>query len=257
MKKIILFVLLGLCVGIALLSYLLIERAPTPATTRIAVAANFLDTLQKLTQVFEETSNHKVIIAYGSSGKLYTQIKNGVPYDVFLSADIKRPKLLEQEGYTVANTFFVYAKGRLVLWSKHPDLVDTKGEVLSTDQFERLAIAPIKKAPYGAAAKQTLEKLGLWQKLWPRIVQSTNLTHLYQLIEDHNVELGFVALSQTVAQKSKGSQWIVPQELHAPLEQGAILLKGGQNNTAAQAFMAFLKTAKARSLIQEFGYEAP
>ena len=256
MKKIVLLAIISLCIGIAIYFFIL-KSAPASSTARIAVAANFFHTLKKLKQVFEEISVHRITIILGSSGKLYTQIKNGVPVDVFFSADIKRPKLLEQDGYAVLNTFFVYAKGRLVLWSKHPQLVDANGEVLGTDKFKRLAIAPIKKAPYGAAAKQVLKNIGLWEKLWPRIIQSTNLTHLYQLIDNDNADLGFLALSQLIAKKKIGSQWIVPQKLYDPLEQGVVLLKRGQNNAAAKAFMQFLQSAKARSIIEKFGYEAP
>jgi len=258
MKSSLFAIILGLGVGTVLLLYLLlIENRPSPATTRVAVATNFLETLEKLVQTFEESSEHQATIVFGSSGKLYTQIKNGAPIDIFLSADTDRPKRLEQEHLTVPKTFFVYAVGKLVLWSKDPNLVDANGKILAAHQFERLAIGPVQVAPYGAAAKQTLTNLGLWEQLWPRIIQSTNLTHLHQLIDNEEVQLGFLAQSQIVKQQQVGSQWIVPQELYEPIEQGAVLLKRGQNNAAALAFIDFLQSAKARAIIEEFSYSVP
>ncbi len=258
MKSSLFAIILGLGVGTVMLLYLLLENRSSPATTRVAVATNFLETLEKLVQTFEESSEHQVTIVFGSSGKLYTQIKNGAPIDIFLSADTERPKLLEQEHLTIPKTFFVYAVGKLILWSKNPNLVDAKGKILATHQFERLAIGPVQTAPYGAAAKQALTNLGLWEQLWPRIIQSTNLTHLYQLIDNKEVQLGFLAQSQIIKQQQQvGSQWIVPQELYDPIEQGAVLLKRGQNNAAALAFIDFLQSTKARAIIEEFSYSVP
>ena len=251
-------IILSLGIGITFFYFFFKEPAPLPIVkTRVAVAANFFKPLQKLTQLFEKDSNYQVTLVPAASGTLYTQIKHGLPFDVFLSADTQRPNLLVQEGYAIAESLFVYVKGRVVLWSKNPDLVDAQGEVLKTDQFTRLAVAPIKKAPYGAAAKQTLQNLGLWEKLWPRILQSTNLTHLYQLVDSGEAELGFLALSQLAEKKEIGSRWIVPKNICDPLEQSAVLLKRGQNNAAAKALLTFLQSAKAHPIIEEFGYEVP
>jgi len=261
MKLKILSILFSLGIGITLLFYYFFLKEPEPVTiikTRIAVAANFFKPLSKLAQLFETKYIHyKVTIVSAASGTLYFQIKHGLPFDVFLSADTKRPNMLIQEGYAVPESLFVYVKGRVVLWSKNPDLVDSQGAVLTTDQFTRLAIAPIKKAPYGAAAKQILQNLGLWDKLWPRILQSTNLTHLYQLVDSGKAELGFLALSQLADQKHIGSRWLVPKNICAPLEQSAVLLKRGQDNVAAKALLTFLQSTVAHPIIEEFGYEIP
>jgi molybdate transport system substrate-binding protein len=261
MKLSILSIIFSLGIGIAFLSYYFWLKEPEPVTiikTRVAVAANFFKPLTKLTQLFESKHTlYKVTLVSAASGTLYTQIKHGLPFDVFLSADTQRPHLLIQEGYAVPESLFVYVKGRLILWSKNPDLVDAQGEVLKTEQFTRLAVAPIKKAPYGAAAKQTLQNLGLWDKLWFRILQSTNLTHLYQLVDSGEAELGFLALSQLADKENIGSRWIVPKNICDPLEQSAVLLKKGQDNAAAKALLAFLQSAAAHPIIEEFGYEIP
>ena len=259
MKLSLFAIILSLGIGMVFLFYFFFQEPAPPliTKTRVAVAANFFKPLQKLTQLFEKNSNYQVTLVPAASGTLYTQIKHGLPFDVFLSADTERPKLLVQEGYAVPESLFTYVKGRVVLWSKNPDLVDPKGEVLKTDRFTRLAVAPIKKAPYGAAAKQTLQNLGLWEKLWPRVLQSTNLTHLYQLVDSGEAELGFLALSQLAEKKAVGSRWLVPKNICDPLEQSAVLLKRGQNNTTAKALLVFLQSAEARPIIEEFGYEVP
>jgi molybdate transport system substrate-binding protein len=255
MKSKILLGIFILVVGLVGLYYLIPQQI---TKTRVAVAANFLGPMTKLVKVFENHNTaYKVQVETDSTGKLYTRIKNGEPFDLFLAADTQRTKQLEQESLAVPGSYFVYAIGTLVLWSNQRDLIDAKGEVLNTDKFKHLAIAPVADAPYGKAAQQTLEKLGLWQKLWPRIIQSVGLTHAYQLIVEGQAELGFLAQSQLVESKDQGSRWIVPQNLYDPLEQSAILLKMGQNNSVAIAFIDFLHGAEAHSMIKEFGYTVP
>ena len=140
----------------------------------MAVAANFIGPFREVAMEFEKTTGHTVQTASGSSGNFYTQIKNGAPFDVFFSADNERPKLLEDEGLGVKGNRFTYAIGRLVLWSPDPTLV--KGEdTLRSESFKRLAIANPKTAPYGVAAMQAMQKLGVWESVQPRIVMGESL----------------------------------------------------------------------------------
>jgi molybdate transport system substrate-binding protein len=163
---------------------------------------------------------------------------------------------LEQEGLAVAGSRFTYALGRLVLWSRQPDLVDAQGEVLRSTRFKRLAIADPRLAPYGAAAMQTLEQLGVLAPVKDRLVQGESVTQAYQFAASGNAELGFIASSQLIVDGKRiaGSYWLVPESLHSPLRQDAVLLKSGQANPAALSLMLFLRSPRARTLVRDYGY---
>ena len=223
----------------------------------VAVASNFTAPMQKLAPLFEKDTGHKLVLAFGSTGGFYAQIKNGGPFHVLLSADDETPLKLEKEGLGIKGTRFTYATGQLILWSKRPAFIDEKADVLKTGQFQRIAIANPKLAPYGSAALETLQKLGLLQQLQPKLVQGDNIAQTYQFVNTENAQLGFVALSQVYAdgKLTQGSGWIVPSHLHTPIQQDAVLLIAGQNNPAATALLAFLKTDKVKALIQSYGYQ--
>lgn len=227
------------------------------AEVTVAVASNFTAPMQKLAPMFEKDTGHKLVLAFGSTGGFYAQIKNGGPFHVLLSADDGTPLKLEREGFGIKGTRFTYATGQLILWSKQPGFVDEKADVLRTGQFQRIAMANPKLAPYGAAALETLQKLGLLQQLQPKLVQGDNIAQTYQFVSTENAQLGFVALSQVYAdgKLTHGSGWRVPSHLHAPIQQDAVLLSAGQNNSAAHAMLAYLKSNKAKVLIQSFGYQ--
>jgi molybdate transport system substrate-binding protein len=235
----------------------LAAAGPAPALAaevQVAVAANFTDTAKEIAAAFEAQTGDKAVLSFGSSGQFYTQISQGAPFEVFLSADADRPTKAEQAGLGVPGTRFTYAVGRLVLFSKTPGLVDAGGAVLASDRFQKLSIADPAAAPYGAAAVQTLQKLGLYDQVKPKIVQGANITQAYQFAETGAAELGFVALSQVINEQG-GSRWLVPQGDYAPIEQQAILLKTGADDPAAKAFLAFLKGPKAQAIIKRYGYE--
>jgi molybdate transport system substrate-binding protein len=223
----------------------------------IAVAANFTKPIKQLKQKFEGNSKHRVIISFGATGQLYAQIKHGAPFELFLAADMKRPKMLVDDGMAVAESLFTYAVGKLVLWN--PQTLDLQANVLRLGKFNHLAIAHPKMAPYGTAAKQVLEELELWQALQAKIVRGNNVSQAYQFTATGNAELGFIALSQykAIQGNSRGSYWLVPEQMYAPIQQGAVLLKKGQNKPLAKAFLAFLKSPLARQMIQELGYVVP
>lgn len=223
----------------------------------VAVAANFTVPMQKIAAAFEQHTGHKASLAFGSTGKFHAQIRNGAPFHVLLAADDETPSLLEREGFAVAGSRFTYATGRLVLWSATQGLVDPQGDVLRKGGFRRLAIADPKLAPYGAAAMQVLDKLGLAQAMGPRLVQGESIGQAFQFVATGNAELGFVALAQVMADGriGKGSAWLVPAQLHAPIRQDATLLSQGRGNPAALALMAFLRSDAARAIIHAHGYE--
>lgn len=239
------------------LTCLTISSAALAGGVQVAVAANFAAPMQKLVPLFEQQTGHRVVASYGSTGKFATQIQNGAPFEVFLAADDETPAKLERAGHAVAGTRFTYAIGRLVLWSRQPGLVDAKGDVLRGDSFERLAIADPRLAPYGAAAVQTLRSLSLLERLQQRFVTGENITQAHQFVATGNAPLGFVALSQVQVDGriGEGSAWLVPEQLHEPIVQQAVLLPNGRDNPAATALLNFLRSDAARALIRAAGYQ--
>ncbi|WP_347271080.1 molybdate ABC transporter substrate-binding protein [Rhizorhabdus histidinilytica] len=223
------------------------------AETQVAVAANFTEPAKAIAAAFEKATGHKALLAFGASGGFYTQISHGAPFEVFLSADADRPARAEQESLAVPGTRFTYAVGRLVLYSATPGLVDPGGAVLKRGGFDRIAIAEPATAPYGLAAVETMRRLGVEAALKPKIVTGSSIAQAYQFTSTGAAQLGFVALSQVVAVRG-GSRWIVPAGFHAPIEQQAVLLRTGEKNPAARAFLAFLKGRTALAIIRRYGY---
>lgn len=224
---------------------------------QVAVAANFTAPMQQIAAQFEKDTGHKATLAFGATGKFYAQIVNGAPFEILLAADDEVPARLEKEGQGVAGSRFTYAIGTLVLWSANPTLVDAKGDVLKTGNFKYLALANPKTAPYGAAAIETMAKLGVLPSVQGRFVQGENISQTQQFVLSGNAELGFVALSQVFkdGKITAGSAWIVPGNLHEPIRQDAVLLAKGKDKPAAIALLAYLRSEKTRAIIKSYGYE--
>jgi molybdate transport system substrate-binding protein len=235
----------------------LFPRPASAETVMIAVAANFTEPMNVIAAEFAKDTGHQVKLSLGSSGKFYAQIKNGAPFEVLLSADDEKPALLEKEGLGVVGSRFTYAIGSLVLWSAKDGFVDAKGEVLRGGQFNKLAIANPKLAPYGKAAEEVLAGMGLSDAVSRKLVQGENIAQTYQFAMSGNAELAFVALSQVMkdGKITGGSAWVVPGKLHTPIRQDAIILTLGKDNPAAKALTAYLKGDKARAIIRSYGYE--
>jgi molybdate transport system substrate-binding protein len=195
-------------------------------------------------------------LAFGATGKFYAQIKNGAPFAVLLAADDETPARLEKEDLAVAGTRFTYATGRLALWSKSLNLVDDKGEVLRSNSFYKIAIADPKLAPYGAAAMEVIHKLGVQANVIPKLVQGESIGQTFQFVNTENAQLGFVALSQISidGRITQGSAWVVPQSMHTPLKQDALLLNAGKGNAAATALLTYLQGERARAIMRAYGY---
>lgn len=222
----------------------------------VAVAANFTAPMQKIAAAFEADTGHKAELAFGATGKFYAQITNGAPFQILLAADDTTPAKLEREGKAVANSRFTYAIGTLVLWSAQPGYVDDQGAVLKTGDYKHLAIANPKLAPYGLAATQVMDKLGVTAAVTPRLVQGENIAQTYQFVATGNAQLGFVALSQVMVDGkiASGSAWQVPANLHEPIRQDALLLASGKDNVAAAELLKYLRGDKARAIIKSYGY---
>ena len=222
----------------------------------VAVAANFAGPLAKIGGGFTAATGHTLRVSSGATGKFYSQIVSGAPFEVLIAADDETPRRLIAEGYAQAGSQFTYALGKLVLWSAQPGYVDDQGAVLAAGRFSKLAVANPKLAPYGAAGLEVIQALGLAQAITPRLVTAESIAQAYQFVATGNAELGFVALSQ-VAVPGKpvtGSYWKVPAHLHTEIRQDAVLLQTGARNAAAAALLAYLKSPAAKAVIQAHGY---
>lgn len=221
----------------------------------IAVAANFTDATRALLPLFEQQTGHQARASFASTGKLYAQIEHGAPFEVFLAADSLRPQLAEEHGLAVAGSRFTYAQGRLVLWSTDPARFQQGDRFLAELTDGHLAIANPRTAPYGLAARQVLSRLQLWPVLQERLVRGDSIAQTFQFVATGNADAGFVAQSQVQGWGGPaGSVWVVPAEFHQPIIQQAVLLKSGAENPAARAWLDFLKSATARAIIRQYGY---
>jgi molybdate transport system substrate-binding protein len=237
----------------AFLTALLLTGTAAPGfaeSVNVAVAANFTAVAEELATLYEADSGHQVDLSFGATGQLYTQITQAAPFQVFLAADTERPEKAVAEGLAVEESFFVYAVGQLALYGAGAEA----GETVLSGAFSKIAIADPEAAPYGKAAVETLTALGLYEALAPRLVQGESISQTLQFVDSGNAELGFVAASQVFG---RPNQWIVPAELHEPIEQGAVLLKSGEGNAAAEGFIAFLRSDAAVAVIEGAGYLVP
>lgn len=225
----------------------------------VAVAANFAEPMKRIGEQFSAATGHAVNISVGSTGKFYSQIVAGAPFDIFLAADQERPRRLVDEGHVVPGAIQTYAIGQLVLWSPKPGVVDDQGEILAKGDFAKLAIANPRLAPYGEAAMAVMKSRGLVDKLTPRLVQGDSLAQTYQFVSTGNAELGFVAGSQVSVpgKPVEGSVWRVPQELYPEIRQDMVRLRRSADNEAAAALFEYLRGPQAREVILGFGYALP
>lgn len=240
----------------ALLIATLVHASALAAEARVAVAANFAEPMKAIAAVLQKTTGHTLKISTGASGAIYTQIRNGAPFDAFLSADDERPALLEKDGLAQPGTRFTYATGKLVLWSARPGRVDGQGTVLKAADLGKVAYANPKTAPYGAAALQLLDRLGLRDTLTPKLVQGESIGQTFNFVKTGNADVGFVAMSQVLdgGQLKDGSMWVIPQALHDPIRQDAVLLRRGADNEAAKALLKLLQSPDIQDLIRSYGY---
>ena len=227
------------------------------AEAQVAVAANFAEPMKAIAAVLERSTGHTLQISTGASGAFYTQIKHGAPFDVFLSADNERPEMLEKDGLAQPDTRFTYATGKLVLWSARSGRVDDKGSVLKAPGLGKVAYANPKTAPYGTAAVQVLEGLGLKDAITPKLVQGESIGQTYSFVKTGNADVGFVALSQVLSggRLKEGSMWVIPQAHYNPIRQDVVLLKRGADNEAAKALLRLLQSPGIKDLIRSYGYE--
>ncbi|WP_456237928.1 molybdate ABC transporter substrate-binding protein [Methylotetracoccus oryzae] len=243
--------------ALLLLASLSLSAEALAETVQVAVASNFAGPMELIAVAFEKSTGHKAAVSTGATGKFYAQIQNAAPFEVLVAADDTTPARMETEGLAVPGSRYTYAIGKLVLWSAKPGFVDKDGKVLKNGKFAHLALANPKTAPYGAAAVEVLNNLGLLKALEPKFVQGENIAQTQQFVATGNAELGFIAKSQVIkdGKLTGGSAWMVPEKLHEPIRQDAVLLTKGKDNLAALALLAYLKSEPAKAIIKSFGYE--
>lgn len=241
------------------LAALVSSSAPADTVT-VAVAANFAEALERLAPEFEDTTGHQLRTVVGSTGKLFAQVHHGAEIDVFLSADAERPRRLELEGLAVPGSRFTYAVGRLALWSPEPDRFRGDGRtVLASGGLRSLAVANPDLAPYGTAAAEVLDSLGVWDEWRGRAARGENVGQAFAMAASGNADGALVALSSVLGagNAGRGSWWTVPEELHAPIRQDAVLLARAADSEAARAFLAFLAGDRLDPVLVELGYARP
>ena len=223
---------------------------------RMAVAAGMAGPVEKIVDAFRRETGHEVVVAIGSTARLYAQMRGGAPFEVLLAVDEQFTVMLEREGLAVPGTRFTDASVRLALWSADASAVDPQGNVLRLPPRRRLAV-PNPQAPYGDAAIQVLARLGVLGAWQPHLMRGGSLDQTYQLVANGSAAIGFVALPQVMAEGriAKGSAWIVPQQMYTPLKQDAVLLNAGRSNPAASALLQFFKGESARATLRSYGYE--
>ncbi len=233
---------------------ILLASPATAEEAMVAVASNFIKPMAALEQGFEERTGHRLAISYGSSGRLFAQITNGAPFDVFLSADREKADSLYERGLTLFPPAD-YAVGRLVLWSNDARMKPQGFESLTKPDVDKIAMANPRLAPYGLAAQQTMESAGLFTQLRQKLVMGENIAQAYQFTYTGNAQLGFVALSQVLSSVRQQDYWLVPAEFHEPIYQSAVLLSRASRNVAAREFFDYLLEPASAELIASFGYD--
>jgi molybdate transport system substrate-binding protein len=233
---------------------LLVPAAARAGEVHVAVAANFTAAAKEIAALYEAASGDRAVLSFGSTGQLYTQIDQGAPFEVFLAADRERPRRAVEEGLADPDSLVTYATGRIVLYSRDPGRV-TGETTLRQGGPGKLAIANPATAPYGAAAVEAMQALGVYGALESRLVRGNSIAQTYQFVDSGSADLGFVALSQVIGHH-RGSRWVVPFRLYAPIAQDAVLLNAGRDNPAAAAFLRFLQGPEARAVKEKYGYGA-
>jgi molybdate transport system substrate-binding protein len=228
---------------------------------RVAAAADLKFAMVELVQMFEGNSTTKVEVTYGSSGNFFSQIQNGAPFDVFFSADVEYPRKLAAAGAADPGTLYEYAVGRIVIWAPPDATVDVAHDAwkaLLDARVHKIAIANPEHAPYGRAAVAAMQKAGIYEQVRTKLVYGENISQAAQFVQSGSAQAGIVALSLAVSPAMKaGKSWVIPADMHPPIEQAAIVLRGAQNKKGAAAFLEFVKSASGRQILERFGFRRP
>ena len=248
-------------IGVLLVCVVLHARAAEQRELRIAAAADLKFALDELAAQYEKDSGTKINVTYGSSGNFFSQIQNGAPFDVFLSADSEYPRKLEAAGFAEPGTLYEYAVGRIVIWmpgSSSVDVTRLGWKSLLDARVEKIAIANPEHAPYGRAAVAALHRAGIYEQVRAKLVYGENISQAAQFVDSGNAQAGILALSLAVSAPMKdGKRWDIPADMHPRMEQAAVILKSARDKEAARGFLAFLKSQDGRQIFEKYGFAAP
>ena len=232
--------------------------AAVQATVRVAAASDLQTVMPAIGERYQQSTGRQVSVSYGSSGNFFTQIQNGAPFDVFLSADIDYPRRLESAGLAEPGSLVTYGFGRIVVWSRRGGPVDVQRglEALTDARIRRIAIANPEHAPYGRAAVAALRHEGLYDRVQSKLVLGENISQAAQFVHSGNADAGIVALALALAPalKPEGAYYEIPQSFYPPIEQGAVVVKSSANKAFANEFVRFLRMPDAVRLLQSFGF---
>lgn len=228
----------------------------------VAAAADMSAALPELVAVYTQKTGTTVKLSFGASGNLTNQIRNGAPFDVFFSADEQYPEQLISEGLAIKNTLYRYAVGRLVLWVPNDSPLDLSKlgiKALLEPSVKKISIGNPATAPYGRAAKATLEHFAIYDQVSSRLVIGENISQAAQFVESGNAQAGLIALSHALApaMKNKGRYWTVPLDAYPALNQAAVVLSKSGQQEEAQKFLNFLRSGEASSLLSRYGFSLP
>lgn len=245
---------------IALIALLLLSSASAQAESiSVAAAADLKFALDEIITGFNsEHTGNQVQVTYGSSGKFHTQIRQGAPYDMFFSADIAFPRELAKSGLATSDVK-TYGLGRIVLWSSSMNAARMTLSSLNDPMIKRIAIANPKHAPYGKRAEEALRAASLWDKLQPKLVFGENISQTAQYVQSGNAQIGIIALSLALGPElsKKGGYYLIPENLHTPLEQGFIITRRGAGKPLVKKFAQYIESKKARSVMARYGFKQP
>jgi molybdate transport system substrate-binding protein len=240
-------------------SLLLFASAAHAEKITVAAAADLKFAMDEIVTAFKKSNQaDEIEVVYGSSGKFNTQIQQGAPYDLFFSADIAFPRELAKSGFA-ASQVKPHALGRIVLWSASLDAAKMTLESLTEATITRIAIANPKHAPYGRRAEEALRSAKLWDKVESKLIYGENIAQTTQFVQTGNAQVGIIALSLAVNPElaGKGGYWLIPDNLHEPLEQGYIITKHAANNNLAKRFAEFMESKLARAVMTRYGFVLP
>ncbi len=228
----------------------------------VAAAADLKFAIGELAANFEKQTGNKVNVTYGSSGNVFSQIQNGAPFDLFFSADVEYAKKLEAGGLAEPGTLYNYAVGRIVIWMPQGVKVDLNAQGMNAllgAVIQKIAIANPVHAPYGRAAVAAIKKSGIYEKVEPKLVYGENISQAAQFVQSGNAQAGIIALSLAIspAMKDSGKMWLIPTELHSPIEQAAVVVKNSRKKEAAKAFLEYVKSAAGKAVMEKYGFTAP
>ena len=228
----------------------------------VAAAADMNAALPQIVGAYRKKTGQTVKVSFGSSGNFTNQIRNGAPFDVFISADEDYPRQLIAEGLASKDTLYRYAVGRLVLWvpgDSPLDLSKLGMKALLEASIKKIAIANPAHAPYGRAAEAALRHFAIYDQVSSRLVLGENVSQAAQFVESGNAQAGLIALSHALApaMKDKGRYWTVPLDAYPTLNQAAVVVSRSKQPESARRFLEFLRSPEASSLLGSYGFSLP